>query len=270
MICSDPMRITKKYSGSSAVGKQTFVPCEPTEANLLAKASCEQDLDDLQQRFQLALSTPTTDISGDNYTLIADGSGCWMSVDEHTFHFPKKSKIHKSASAPALNRLADGLNENNRYIDRSSITSMASESRTRANSLKAYAMDDTAAGNTFIVYFIIQMLVLECVSFKIGNLLLDFFESVRSDLEGTKVSPSCTRPMSTIMEDGGDRTDELAGFLSNPLVVSVSTAAQISVSKTEEDVEPRSDRSSEESKVITTNNIKHDNDSDIVERRGAT
>ena len=196
---SDPMRITKKYSGSSAVGKQTFVPCDLTEENLQAKARCEEELNDLQQKFLLALSAPSTaDPNRDSYTLIADGSGSWISVDEHTVHFSKKSKIHKSASAPALNRMADGLHENNIYIDRGSMTSMTSDCRTRANSLKAYAMDDTAA----------------------GNLLLDFFESVRSGLgELTKPSAECSQPMSTIMEDGHEKADGRGSPVS-PLVSS--------------------------------------------------
>lgn len=144
------MRITKKYSGSSAVGKQTFVPCEPTEENISARIGCEQDLNDLQQRFLLALSALNSEAGGEGYGMIADGSGSWLSVDEYTFHFSKKSKIHKSASAPALNRMAD---DSNRYIDRPSITSLASESRTRSNSLKAYAMDDAAAGFKFILLY---------------------------------------------------------------------------------------------------------------------
>lgn len=192
------MRITKKYSGSSAVGKQTFVPCDLTEENLQAKARCDEELTDLQQKFLLALSTPSTaDPTRDNYTLIADGSGSWISVDEHTVHFSKKSKIHKSASAPALNRMADGLHENV-YIDRGSMTSMTSDCRTRANSLKAYAMDDTAA----------------------GNLLLDFFESVRSGLDDlAKPSAECSQPMSTIMEDGNEKLEGRVSSVS-PLVSS--------------------------------------------------
>lgn len=138
------MRITKKYSGSSAVGKQTFVPCEPTESNLRSKAEVEEELNDLQQKFLLALSMMTSD-SYESGTLIADGSGSWMAVEEHTFHFSKKSKIHKSASAPSLNRMIGGISEDNIYINRPSLTSQ-SESRTRSNSLKAYAMDDAAAG----------------------------------------------------------------------------------------------------------------------------
>jgi hypothetical protein len=139
------MRITKKYSGSSAVGKQTFIPCEQTDLNMQAKLKCEQELQELRQNFLLVLSTSCS-AENSEYPLIADGSGSCSSIDEHTFHFAKKSKMHKSASAPSLNRMGGDLHENNLYIDRSSITSMNSDSRIRAHSLKAYAMDDAAAG----------------------------------------------------------------------------------------------------------------------------
>jgi hypothetical protein len=149
------MRITKKYSGSSAVGKQTFIPCEPTVLNMEAKVVCEQELNDLRQKFLLALSM-FSQVEPSEYTVIADGSGSWMSVDEHTHHFAKKSKIHKSASAPSLNRmggLGADLQENNLTTDRLPISRMNSDPR-RTNSGKTYAMDDAAAGTLLNVFLV--------------------------------------------------------------------------------------------------------------------
>lgn len=52
---SDPMRITKKYSGQSCIGKQIFVPCERSEANSRLIAKNEKELFALEQLFIASL-----------------------------------------------------------------------------------------------------------------------------------------------------------------------------------------------------------------------
>jgi hypothetical protein len=49
------MRITKKYSGQSCIGKQVFVPCEMTELNLRLIAECEKELIALEKQFFASL-----------------------------------------------------------------------------------------------------------------------------------------------------------------------------------------------------------------------
>jgi hypothetical protein len=140
---SDPMRITKKYSGSSAVGKQTFIPCEDTEENKIAKRACEEELIQLELKFVNALSAISAQEAEAISVHIADGKGSWFSLDEVPKHLTKKSKIHKSASAPALCRLHEDLMEDRLYSARNSI--LSAESRTRHNSYSLHYTDEDAA-----------------------------------------------------------------------------------------------------------------------------
>lgn len=51
------MRITKKFTGSSCIGKQVFNPCEPSEANKLRCAEVQAEMDRLEDSFVAKLET---------------------------------------------------------------------------------------------------------------------------------------------------------------------------------------------------------------------
>jgi hypothetical protein len=44
-IISDPMRITKKFAGSSCIGKQVYAPCDPkTDPGLIMQVQVRKTL----------------------------------------------------------------------------------------------------------------------------------------------------------------------------------------------------------------------------------
>jgi hypothetical protein len=139
----DPMRITKKYSGSSAVGKQTFIPCEPTEENLLARTAGEHILLDLEQKFHFALREATTsdcdNLSGDD---IAFSGG------KETIHIKKKYRMQKSASDPSLNKLS----ERNDYMSNASSSRGFLSMSQHSGTSKLYTEEDAAAGHLLLAF----------------------------------------------------------------------------------------------------------------------